>query len=168
MAKCSVHPARESVTTIARKNYCQTCKDGQEAAAKQVALTNRHVEPKDCFVTYRGGDMWVPFTGTGCAHWVAHQLGISNGPDWNQCLVGRTIRVPDVVFGKNKVSKLEDIKKNDIWANDSLNHTGLVTDVKKDAKGVVQILITHDSSGQGGVSTNDFRTYFHGQGSFYR
>ncbi len=192
MAKCFLHPGRDSVISVAAKNYCQKCKDGQQAAAAQVALNphTKHVEPKACFVTFKGGDTWLPFTGTGCAHWVAHQLDLSVGAPSNLCLEGHTIRVPDVVQGRQKVS-IDDVKVNDIWANDALTHMGLVTKVDKNAgadagtdagtqggadagadagtnASTVQVQITHDSSGQGRVATNDFRTFFHGQGSFYR
>jgi hypothetical protein len=186
MAKCFLHPGRDSVINVAAKNYCQQCKDGQQAAAAQVAQKNKHVEPKACFVTYKGGDSWLPFLGTGCAHWVAHQLDISSGAPSNQCLEGHSIRVPDVIQGKQKIS-IGDVVVNDIWANDALTHMGLVSKVQKNAgadggadvggdggadagakAGAAQIQITHDSSGQGGVATNDFSTYFHGQGSFYR
>lgn len=168
MPKCSLHPGRESAATVGGKLYCQKCLDGQRAAAQLVARTNPHVQPKDCFVTFRGGDNWAPFEGTGCAHWVAHQLNISNGAAFNQCLLGRTIRVPDVVSGKSRVSELKQVKVSDIWANAALNHCGIVSKVQTNAAGAIQIQITHDSSGQGGVATNEFSTYFHGQGNFYR
>jgi hypothetical protein len=130
MAKCFLHPGRDSVITVAAKNYCQKCKDGQQAAAAEVALKNKHVEPKSCFVTYRGGDSWLPFLGTGCAHWVAHQLDISTGAASNQCLEGHSIRVPDVIQGKPKIA-IDDVAVNDIWANDALTHMGLVSKVHK-------------------------------------
>jgi hypothetical protein len=174
------------VITVASKNYCQKCKDGQQAAVAEVTLKNKHVEPKACFITFKGGDTWLPFLGTGCAHWVAHQLDMSSGAPSNQCLEGHSIRVPDIVQSKQKIS-IADVKVSDIWANDALTHMGLVSKVQKNAAAdagagggadagadagtnasVVQIQITHDSSGQGGVFTNDFGTYFHGQGSFYR
>lgn len=75
--------------------------------------------------------------------------------------------VPDLVAAKSKIA-VENVKVNDIWANDGLNHCGLVVKAEEDRAGVVQIQIRHDSSNQGGVFTNDFRGYFHGQGSFYR
>ena len=199
MAKCFRHPGRDSVIIVAAKNYCQTCKDGQEAAVAQVVLKNKHVEPKACFVIYKGGDTWLPILGTGCAHWVAHQLDISSGAPSDHCLEGHTFKVGDVVRGRQQVS-INDVKVNDIWANGALTHMGLVTKVQKNgvdagadggtdgdagtdggadagadggtdagvSAGAVQIQITHDSSKQGGVFTNDFSTFFHGQGSFYR
>lgn len=58
---------------------------------------------------------------------------------------------------------------NDIWASPSLDHTGLVIRVTPAmAGGRPNITIRHDSSGQGRVAENDFATYFHGHGFFYR
>lgn len=168
MPKCVLHPGRNSVSTVAGKNYCQQCGDGQRAAAAQVALTNVHVEPKACFVTFRGGDSWVALTGTGCAHWVSHQKSISAGSPSNQCLEGRTIRVPDAVAGRQRIA-LENVQAGDMWANVALSHMGLVSGVvRPTGGGAAQIQITHDSSHLGRVSTNDFSTYFHGEGNFYR
>jgi len=93
-----------------------------------------------------GGYTWAAITGTGCAHWVAHPLGISQGVAFNQCLEGRTIRVPDLVAGKARIAKAKDVKVNDTWANGGLNHCGLVAKVETDKAG----------------------TYFHGQGDFHR
>ena len=167
MPKCNLHPGRDAVKAVGGKQYCQICINGQTAAASQVAQMNPHVQPKDCFVTFKGGDIWAAIPGTGCAHWVAHQLNISRGAVFNQCLLGRTIRVPDLITGKIKID-VKGVKVNDIWTNTGLNHCGLVAKVEKDKAGVVQIHITHDSSNRGGVFTNDFLTYFHGQGNFYR
>ena len=168
MTKCFLHPGRNSVLVFAGKNYCQQCKTGQEAAAALVAQQNGHVEPKRCFITFKGGDTWAPIPGTGCAHWACHQLDISKGSTSNQCLEGHSFRVPDAIQGMREV-KMDDVKERDVWANDALTHMGLVSKVQKDADaGPVSIQITHDSSHQNGVFTNDFATYFHGQGKFYR
>ncbi len=168
MTRCCIHPGRESAGVVFGKPYCQICINGQKAAVKTVVDTNSHVEPKDCFITYKHGDLWEAFTGTGCAHWVSHQLNISQGSSWNKCLKGCSIRVPDVVFGKQKIADHKDVQVNDIWTNVALAHTGLVSKIDDDGAGNIKISITHDSSGQGGVRTNDFATYFHGQGNFYR
>jgi hypothetical protein len=168
MTKCFLHPGRDGVANVGGKSYCQICRNGQIAAAHLVAQNNPHVEPKDCFVTHLGGDRWAPIEGTGCAHWVAHQLGISQGNVSNQCLVARTFRVPDLVLGRPRVIELKNVRINDIWASTNLSHCGLVVQAGNDSSGVLQISIKHDSSAQGRVATNDFRTYFHGQGIFYR
>ena len=48
--------------------------------ADAVAAVPAHVEPKPCFVWYTGNARgWTPIPGTGCAHWIAHQLGLGAG-----------------------------------------------------------------------------------------
>jgi hypothetical protein len=170
MAKCFLHPGRDSVMAFAGKNYCQNCKTGQEAAVAKMSIDplKVHVEPKRCFLTFKGGDTWAPLDGTGCAHWVSHQLDIGNGAPSNKCLEGHTIRVPDAIQGMSEV-EMDDVKEQDIWANDALNHMGMVTKVNRGADaGPLTIMITHDSSHLKKVSENDFAGYFHGQGKFYR
>lgn len=168
--KCFLHPGRNSVMAFAGKNYCQQCKTNQEDAVKAMTSDPQqvHVEPKRCFLTFKGGDVWAPLPGTGCAHWVAHQLDIGNGAPSNKCLEGHTIRVPDAIQGMQEV-KIDDVKEHDVWANDSLTHMGMVTKVNRGGDaGQATIMITHDSSHLKKVSENEFATYFHGQGKFYR
>ena len=167
MARCSIHPGRDAPGTAFGKPYCQKCLDGQTAAVSDVTQNNVHVEPKACFINHKGGDHWEALSGTGCAHWLAHQLNIGHGAAWNKCLAGHTIRVPDVIYGRKEVSQA-DVRVNDIWANPHLTHTGLVSAVGSDKGATRAISITHDSSAQGGVRTNDFQQYFHGEGKFYR
>lgn len=125
MANCFHHPGSTSVVTHNGRNYCQRCRDGQVAAAAQV---DAHVQPPNCFVWYTGGASgWTPLPGTGCAHWVAHQLGIRGGA---VCLEGYTIRVPDLVRGRQQIA-VADVQANDIWANSALSHTGLVVQVHR-------------------------------------
>jgi hypothetical protein len=167
MAKCVLHPGRDSVATILGKNYCMKCRDGITAARGRV---DKHVEPKECFIWYVSNDNWQPITGTGCAHWVSHQLNIHVGGAGACCLTGFTYRVPVMVRSRTPVTDILQVKVNDIWASPTLDHTGLVIRVGPPAKPGAHptIIIRHDSSGQGRVAENDFGTYFHGHGSFYR
>jgi hypothetical protein len=167
MSKCTLHPGRDSVTAIFGKNYCAICRDGVTAARARV---DRHVEPKDCFIWYVSNDNWQPITGTGCAHWVSHQRNIHAGGAGDCCLSGFTYRVRTMVFSRMVVSDISQVQVNDIWASPTQDHTGLVIRVTPPAQagGRPAITIRHDSSRQGGVADNDFATYFHGQGSFYR
>ena len=167
MAKCVLHSGRDSIITIFGKNYCQTCRDGIEAARGNV---DKHVEPKECFIWYVSNDNWQPITGTGCAHWVAHQLNIHAGGADACCLSGFTFRVPTLVQSRTRIFDVSEVKVNNIWASPMLDHTGIViraTPAPKPA-GSPSITIRHDSSGQGRVAENDFATYFHGRGSFYK
>ncbi len=167
MAKCVLHPGRDSVAAIFGRNYCRICQEGITAARGRV---NGHVEPKDCFIWYVSNDNWQPITGTGCAHWVSHQLNVRAGGAGACCLAGFTYRVPILVHTRRPVSSVQDVMVNDIWASPTLDHTGLVIRVTPPARtgGQSAITIRHDSSGQGRVAENDFATYFHGHGAFYR
>ncbi len=159
-------PWRDATVDIDNKSYCQKCESGQKAAAKAV---DRHVEPKDCFVWHQGGDTWTAIPGTGCAHWVAHQLDITHGTRGNRCLKGKTFRVKDIARNRTEVSDIKKVQVDDIYVTPSKDHCGMVSAVTASSKGgAPTIEIQHDSSAQGGVSKNDFATYFHGKGKFFR
>ena len=147
--------------------YCPvTCHDGQSCYSTKedaVAAVSGHVEPKDCFVWDDGPDEcpWRPIPGTGCAHWVAHELEIKKGTI--RCDAGYSIRVEDIVSGRKKVD-LEDCKKGDVWTTNPIRwmpilwifrtkHCGLVRDISPAPGHVVsgEVLVEHDSSNQGGV-----------------
>jgi hypothetical protein len=155
------------VATIYGKNYCEKCRDGIDAARGSV---DGHVDPKDCFIWYKANDDWEPIDGTGCAHWVSHQLDVKEGSAGDRCLTGFTYRVRTLVRLRTPVKDISDVKVNDIWASASLDHTGLVVDVTgADKPGdPPSITIRHDSSRQGRVADNDFASYFHSRGDFYR
>jgi hypothetical protein len=166
MAKCVHHPGREAVLTINQRGYCPNCRAGIITARNHV---DRHVQPQDCFVWYVGANNWQPIAGTGCAHWVAHQRGIRRGGANEECLEGYLYRVRTLVHGMTVVP-LIDVRPYDVYVTPDMGHTGLVISVTPNPapSGAPQITIRHDSSGQGGVVTNDFATYFHGRGTFYR
>jgi hypothetical protein len=172
MATCEKHPGRKADTSTSIGNFCSKCAE----QIKQVqSMVDRHVSPKDCFVVYGGNAKgWELPEGTGCAHWVAHELSIKNG---YSCAKGYTLRVPDLVAGARKIDRTkEDVKTGDIWAvkyrGQQYDHCGLVIKVEeikgKDDKVEQKILIRHCTNGQGGVVSNDFATYLKGLGDFYR
>lgn len=167
MPKCVLHPGRDSVATLLGRLYCGTCRDGIAAARARV---DRHVEPKECFIWYVSNDNWQPITGTGCAHWVSHQLNVHAGGAGACCLAGFTYRVPVLVHSRTPVAGISQVAVNDIWASPTLDHTGIVIRITPPAQpgGSPALTIRHDSSGQGRVAENDFATYFHGHGSFCR
>lgn len=163
--KCLHHPGRDATTEIGGKKYCAKCEDAQSKAAKRVSM---HVEPKDCFVWYLGGDKWAPIMGTGCAHWVAHQKGIKHGLPIHRCLQGFTLKVADIAKGKREIKTMEQVRAGDIYINHGKTHCGIVCRVQKIPGRQLKIEIQHDSSSQGRVAKNDFQTYFGGRGSFFR
>jgi hypothetical protein len=84
-------------------------------------------------------------------------------------LEGHPIRVSSVSVGRARVA-VATVRVNDIYVTPAADHTGLVIAVTPSAKpgGVPGITIRHDSSAQGRVAENEFATYFHGHGTFYR
>lgn len=158
--QCIHHPGRPATTVRNGNAYCATCQSGIESA---IAAVDAHVSPRECFITYRGGDTWAPIAGTGCAHWVAHQKGIRG----SGCMAGYALRVPEVIAGTSTVAR-GDVRVGDIWANSGRDHCGIVVAVTPLPGGGNRISIQHDSSRQGGVRTNDFDGYFGGGGSFHR
>jgi len=156
---CAQHPGRPASGHQWGRPYCAPCISGISSAR---AAVDRHVVPPGCFVAFTGDDSWIAISGTGCAHWVAHQKGIARGSQ--QCQESRTLRVPDLISGLNTYPRSQ-AQTGDIWANQDLNHCGIAVAV---SSGGAQITIRHDSSRQGGVFDNDFDQHFGGQGSFYR
>ena len=162
--KCINHPGRDSVIALYQKNYCSECRQGMLAAR---ILVKKHCEPRTCFITYAKANTWERIVGTGCAHFVSHQLGISASSGNFKCLAGYFTRVPDLVRITEPVA-LKDLQLNDIFVNLDINHTGLVTKIEKVQDGTDKITIKHASSGQDIVAENDFATYFKKSGTFRR
>jgi hypothetical protein len=178
--RCKHHPGRIAVFDYNGIHYCQKCKDGYTAA---VASVNVHVEPKDCFVTYEGGDRWYSFSRdgwTGCAHWVAHQKKIQVG---YRCLKGFCVRVTEMAAylrgTGQEITILEDVKVQDVWVAQNEKHTGIVWRIDPEADPQKpnmkkRIVIRHDSSGQHKVVENELEwlitkgKHGPGQGRFYR
>lgn len=108
-----------------------------------------HVSPKYCFVWRDGSGStpWRPIPGTGCAHWVAHQKGISHGVG---CYDGYSIRVSDVTAGKSGYG-LSSARVGDIWTNTGGTHCGIIIGL-----GNGYVTVRHCSSGSGGVVVSNF------------
>jgi hypothetical protein len=100
----------------------------QQAVA---AVPAASISPTACFVwddcmDQAGNRWWRPIPGTGCAHWVAHQLGFTDGlGQWgpnnrraNTCYQGFYIRVGDVVnaYGGTRIA-LRCCEAGDLWEN---------------------------------------------------
>jgi hypothetical protein len=174
---CPIHPTAATGAVIDGTAYCQRCATGIRAAQAQL---DGHITPRGCFVIYSGaGAGWTPIPGTGCAHYVAHQLNIRTGA---RCLAGYSIRVPQVIAGKTLVAGgPSGVRVGDIWVNHGRTHTGLVSRVVAPpappaaAPGTTPppppppvIYITHASSAHHALSTDRFDTYFHSGGDFFR
>jgi hypothetical protein len=124
--------------------------------AEAEAAVPTHVSPSSCFVWQGGGPTgypWRVIPGTGCAHWVAHEMGISDTPG---CYDGNAIRVSQVISGLTS-QNLQNVNTGDIWTNSGRTHCGIVRGINRNSSGnVTSVSVEHCSSGQGGVVTNTF------------
>ena len=126
-----------------------------------IALVDKHVEPKECFVWYEGTKKgWRPMPGTGCAHWVAHERGYTTGL---KCDKGYTVRVRNITENLKKV-EMKDVQVGDLWENQTdASHIGFVRTVNKTGETVTGVEVEHDSVKSGGVVKTTFT-----EGLFYR
>lgn len=139
-----------ATTALVVSRKAQTKKDAQ-------AQVDVHVEPKRCFVWYKSSAHgWTPMPGTGCAHWISHQLDISRGLT---CDVGHSVRVRDVIKGMAPVA-MAKARAGDIWRSTEVrSHAGIVRAVQPDGS----LLVEHDSVRSKGVVKELMRS-----GQFFR
>jgi len=161
--KCIYHPGRDASGHSHDGAYCAQCHEAMRAAAAQV---DGHVAPKPCFIWYRGGGAWAPITGTGCAHWVAHEKGMGGGS--GTCLEGKILKVVDLVRGKPRIEDPNQARVGDLFVTDDLGHCGLVERIRPFVGHPPSITIRHCSSRQRRVAINDWADYFGGRGKFHR
>ena len=174
---CVIHPAAVQAVVIGGRSYCARCQTGMTAA---VARLDAHVTPPDCFIWYANArDGWTPIAGTGCAHYVSHQLNIHSGSAGDQCLAGYTYRVNPMLTGRVRVTGgLSAVQVGNIWVNVARTHTGLVSRIDPPVPNPRArpgspppnpiIWITNASSGQHKLATDRFDLHFSSQGDFYR
>jgi hypothetical protein len=130
----------------------------RRAQTKEEARTQvpEHVDPKACFIWHESSARgYTSMPGTGCAHWISHQLGISRGL---KCDVGHTVRVKDVIAGMTLVP-MARAQVGDIWRSTEVaSHAGIVREVLEGA-----LLVEHDSTRRNGVVTErmDKGKFFH-------
>jgi hypothetical protein len=101
-----------------------------ETQAEAAALPNNHACPPDRgdFV-YRDGPVthrWRPIPGYACAHYVAHRLGITEGPSYAKCRGGFSVTITQITEGKT-AHPLSAAHVNDIWSSGV--HSGVVIQV---------------------------------------
>src|SRR5256885_16011831 len=125
---CEIHPNATTAIVVGGRRFCASCQTGMQRAASQL---DGHVTPRDCFVWYKNShDGWQPIEGTGCAHYVSHQLNIRVGGPGQRCLAGFTYRVPDALVSKTQVTGgLAAVQGNDNWVNTSRRPIGIVTSI---------------------------------------
>ena len=166
MANCAQHSSRIAVTTIHGRPCCTQCNAGIVSARSRV---DRHVEPKECFVRFMGGDNWQPISGTGAAHWIAHQKKITRSPSSDTCLAG-CVFDPVLLIRGLPTLPFDQVRVGSLYVSPSEDHVGIVSRVEPAPAvgGKVRIFIKHDSNRQGGVVESEFGSDFQGQGTFRR
>ena len=141
------------------KGYYRT----REEAVGHVRET---VRPRDCFVWEDGWGKcrWRVVPGTGCAHWVSHQLDLKGGrPGKNGCHEGFLIRVDDILKGRKEVD-FGKAQPGDLWwirRDDGSKHIGIIREVKTNGEGkVIEILVEHDSDSETGKGKGVINSWY--------
>lgn len=107
--------------------WCSSLSEAQNQAAKKAF-------PYVCFV-YEDGSKDHPFRaipGWGCAHYVAHQLGIKIGSSYETCRKGFSVQIGQLKQGRTQLG-LQWARNDDIWISEDGGHSGLVIAVDKSA-----------------------------------
>jgi hypothetical protein len=137
--------------------YCET-----EAEA-QAGVTHACPPDRADFV-YRDGPpdrRWRPIPGYGCAHYVAHRLGITTGQSWENCRSGNSVTIEQIVRGRT-ANALASAQVDDIWVL-GMVHSGVVTSVETDAAGQLTRARVNQCNTRGGVANIGVTS-----GDFYR
>ena len=98
---------------------------------------------------------WRPISGTGCAHWVAHQRGGPTGTA-HSCRQNFKYRVTELLATLTQASAdLSGAVVGAVWSASGSSHVGIVRAVTRDATStaVVSVQVENDSSASGGVVT---------------
>jgi hypothetical protein len=141
-----VHRAcQEFPTYSAPDTYCET-------EAEAVAQVTRACPPDAADFLYDDGPEgfpWRRIPGYGCAHYVAHRLGITEGERSENCRGGFSVTIGQIRAGRNEVD-LPQVQVNDIWLQGTL-HSGVVIAVERDAAGQVRRARVNQCNTRGGV-----------------
>jgi hypothetical protein len=166
--KCPIHPGTVATKyNVALKEYfCEKCE--KQIADAQAA--NRLLNKQQACYAFRVLCDLQEFHNRMDANYRNRMRPLGCPSVGNQergsmrCYKGFAIRVPDLILGLPEIA-IDHVRVNDIWA--TATHCGLVIDIKQEEE-APKITIRHCSSGQGKVADNDFATFFHGGGKFYR
>ncbi len=153
--ECKITPA--GMGEPPPKNKCP--KDWYKTKEEAAGHVRKTVVPSACFVWKPGSAKcpWRVIPGTGCAHWVAHQLNLKGS---TKCDAGFLIRVKDVVNGRKEL-RLRAAAPGNLWTNRDKSHIGIIRVVKKNDKGdVVQVLVEHDSDSETGGGRGVVKNWF--------
>jgi hypothetical protein len=126
--------------------YCET-------EAEAAALVTRACPPERADFLYNDGPegfRWRPIPGYGCAHYVAHRLGITEGERHVNCLGGFSVTIGQITAGRNQFA-LAQARVDDIWSLGGI-HSGVVIATEQDAAGQVTRVRVNQCNTQGNVN----------------
>jgi hypothetical protein len=114
MVNCSKHGARKATVHTSIGTFCKECAEQIMTAQAHVVRYNSHVTPGDCFAMYMSNrEGWKFIEGTGCAHWVAHQLHVT-GSSGDSCAKGFKFKVKQLTEGFRMIDrKTEAVRAGD-------------------------------------------------------
>jgi len=102
------------------------CEKIEEAKAEAKAC------PAECFI-YADGPQDYPYRkipGYPCAHYVAHELGIKTGEQYEKCRKGFSVQIKQITTGSGKQSHaVADAAVNDVYIYPGGAHSGVVREV---------------------------------------
>ena len=115
--------------------WCESLEEAEEAAMEVV-------NPSKCFVYEDGPDKAIegfcdkpyPYRkipGYGCAHYVAHKLGIKTGAKGAKCRKGFSVKITQITYDRERHG-LDEAQVNDIWTDrtdDDDSHSGVVVKI---------------------------------------
>ncbi len=101
------------------------CKSEDAAKERVIAAC-----PSDCFIYEDGPENYPyrPIPGPPCAHYVAHELGIKEGKDYETCQEGYSVSIEQLQRRGSPVS-LPEAKEGDIYIFPGGGHSGVIRDV---------------------------------------
>ncbi len=101
--------------------WCETIEEARERA---------QACPSECFIFNDGPTThrYRPIPGYPCAHYVAHELGITEGGRSQRCYSGFSVMIPQIISGRHEY-QLVEAQINDIYIYPGGSHSGIVRQV---------------------------------------
>ena len=161
---CLLHGDRRAAGAIGTCVYCASCLQEIAAAVRGLPLG---LAPRDCFAAALPGGGWRAVTGSGAAHWLAHELGIRSVQAQTRCAAGFAVRRADLLLGRRELVR-ELPRQRDLWIDLDDQGCGLVESARRNDSSEVEISIRGLVDPARGASVCDFYRDLSGRGRFFR
>jgi hypothetical protein len=161
---CTLHRDRRAAGAIAASPYCSGCL--QEIAVALRGVLPR-VVPRECAAVAHGSAGWRPLTGSGAAHWLAHELGLRPLPPHARCAAGFGVRRADLLVGRRELVR-ELPRAGDLWLDLDEEGCGVVVHARGGEGEPVEISIRAPLDAALGAGARDFYRDLSGRGRFFR